>query len=82
MAGTLLIIGAAIFVLGTAVGIVLLVSAGIKSEEWDFRQTGQSSLTRRPRRLASWGARVALGVYVRDRADLPPAGRAKHDAHV
>jgi hypothetical protein len=81
MAATLLI-GAAIFVLGAAIGVILLVVAGVRAEETDFRQTGQSSLTRRPRRLSSWGARVVLGVYVRDRADVPPAGRPKHDARI
>lgn len=81
MAATLLI-GAAIFVLGAAVGVVLLVGAGVKAEERDFRQTGQSSLTRRPRRLSSWATRVVLGVYVRERADLPPTSHTRHDARV
>lgn len=79
MAATLLIIGAAIFVFGAAVGAILLVSVGIKAEELDFRQTGRVSLRRRPPGLSSWSGRAATGLHVRQRADAPPLRPVKHD---
>jgi hypothetical protein len=60
-----IIAGLVIFAGGAAVGVVLLVSWGIRREERDF------SMTRQARRNVSKGARVITDLYVRQRSDAP-----------
>ena len=60
-----IIAGLVIFAAGAAVGVILLVSWGIRREERDF------SLTRQAPDKTSRGARVITDLYVRQRSDAP-----------
>jgi len=55
----------AIFAAGVAVGVILLVSWGIRREERNF------SMTREAQDNASKGARLITDLYVRQRSDAP-----------
>jgi hypothetical protein len=55
----------AIFAAGVAVGIILLVSWGIRREERNI------SMTREAQDNASKGARLITDLYVRQRSDAP-----------
>jgi hypothetical protein len=63
MAAIAIIIGA--FVAGTAAGIAVIASLGIRREERDLTLTGRA-----PDRK-SQGARFLTGLYVRQRSDSP-----------
>jgi hypothetical protein len=72
MAGILIVAAAAIFVLGFALGIIALVSAGIRREERAFLRTGKVSITRSAGDPAALAARGVTGLWVRHwDADLP-----------
>ena len=73
MADAIIAIAVAIFVAGVAVGVIVIVSMGIRKEEQDFLRTGRISLTRQAPGRVSHGARLVHGVYVRQRADLDPS---------
>jgi hypothetical protein len=60
-----IIAGLVIFTAGVAIGVILLVSWGIRREERDF------SLTRQAPDKTSRGARVITDLYVRQRSDAP-----------
>jgi len=66
MAGILIVL-AAIFAAGIAVGVILIISIGIRREERDFSMTGRVSVTRPAPGRVSHGARSIVGLYVRDR---------------
>ena len=63
----------AIFAAGVAVGVILLVSWGIRREERNF------SLTRQAPGRTSQGARQVTGLWVRRRTDLDPALERRPD---
>lgn len=65
MAGTIIVIAAAVFAAGIAVGVIVIISLGIRREERDFAATGRVSLTRPAPGRASHGARSVVGLYVR-----------------
>jgi hypothetical protein len=65
MAGAIIVIATAIFVAGVAVGVIVIVSAGIRREERDFSATGRVSLTRQAPGRISGGARSVVGLHVR-----------------
>jgi hypothetical protein len=76
MATTLFLIGIAIFVFGTVVGGILIVSWGIRREERDC------SLTRQAPHQVSLGTRRVTGLYVRQRTDLPSVSARREDMYV
>ena len=76
MATTIFLVGIVIFVAGAAVGVILLVSWGIRREEQNF------SLTRKAPGLTSQGARQVTGLWVRRRTDLDPAPGPRPDVLV
>ena len=69
MADTLAAIAIVVFAAGIIVGVVVIVSLGIKREERDFLRTGLTSMTRRAPGRVSGGARSLTGLYVGQRAD-------------
>jgi len=76
MADTLAAIAIVVFVAGIIVGVIVIVSLGIKREERDFLRTGLISMTRRAPGRASDGARSLTGLYVGQRTDSrSPAAR-------
>lgn len=78
MAGAIIVLAAAIFAAGVSVGVIVIVSIGIRREERDFSLTGRVSLTRPAPGRISHGSRSILGVHVRQedgaqaRPSLPP----------
>ena len=75
MAGAIIVIAAAIFAAGVAVGVIVIVSLGIRREERDFSVTGRVSLIRQAPGRTSHGARSIVGLHVRQRAEataIPP----------
>jgi hypothetical protein len=67
MAALIAIIVIGMFAAGTVVGIIAIITLGIRREERDF------SLTRRAPGRMSQGARSLTGLYVRQRSDSDPA---------
>jgi hypothetical protein len=65
-----------IFAAGVAVGIVILVSLGIRREERDF------TLTRRAPDQVTRGTRLLTGLYVRQRTDPEPVFAQRPDSYV
>jgi hypothetical protein len=82
MAEAIIAIAAAIFVAGVAVGVIVLVSVGIRREERDFLRTGRVSLTRQAPGRVSHGARSLNGVYVRQPVTRDPTGTRWQDTLV
>lgn len=79
MAGAIIVIAAAIFAAGVAVGVIVIVSAGIRREERDFSATGRVSLTRPAPARTSNGARSIVGLHVRQPADASPGPPARQE---
>ena len=76
MADTLAAIAIVVFVAGIIVGVIVIVSLGIKREERDFLRTGLISMTRRAPDRVSSGAGSLTGLYVGQRTDSrSPAAR-------
>lgn len=73
MTGAIIVIAAAVFAAGVAVGVIILVSLGIRREERDFSATGTVSLTRQAPGRSSHGARSIVGLYVRQPDELRAA---------
>ena len=69
MADTLAAIAIVVFTAGIIVGVIVIVSLGIRREERDFLKTGLISMTRRAPDRVSGGARSLTGLYVGQRAD-------------
>jgi hypothetical protein len=76
MADTFAAIAIVVFVAGIIVGVIVIVSLGIKREERVFLRTGRISMTRHAPGRASGGARSLTGLYVGQRTDSrSPAAR-------
>jgi hypothetical protein len=69
MADTLAAIAIVVFTAGIIVGVIVIVSLGIRREERDFLKTGLISMTRRAPDRVSGGARSLTGLYVGQRTD-------------
>jgi hypothetical protein len=69
MADTLAAIAIVVFAAGIIVGVIVIVSLGIRREERDFLRTGLVSMTRRAPDRFSGGARSLTGLYVGQRTD-------------
>lgn len=72
MAAILIVTAAAIFLLGFALGVIALVSAGIRREERAFLKTGKVSITRPAADPASLTARGFTGLWVRRQDEAQP----------
>ena len=72
MADVVITIAVAVFLAGIVMGVIV-VCAGIRQEERDFRRTGLVSMTRRAPGLFSGGARHLTGLHVGRRTDPGPA---------
>ena len=82
MAGAIIAIAVAIFIAGIAVGVIVIVSMGIRKEEQDFLRTGRVSLTGQAPGRVSHGARRLQGVYTNQRAGQDPAAVSWQDTLV
>jgi hypothetical protein len=82
MADTLAAIAIVVFTAGIVVGVIVIVSLGIKREERDFLRTGLVSMTRRPPDRFSGGARSLTGLYVGQPTDSRPAAVRYEDTLV
>ena len=82
MADAIIVIAVAIFAAGIAVGVIVIVSMGIRREERDFLRTGRVSLTGQAPGRISHGARRVQGVYTSQRADLDPVAVSWQDTLV
>jgi len=76
MAAAIVVISAGIFVVGIMVGIIAIVSLGVRREERDF------SLTREAPDQLTRGARAMTGLWVRQRSDIDPELMARLDTLV
>ncbi len=84
MAGILITSAVAIFVLGSAVGVIALVSLAIRREEQKFLATGEVSITRRAADRTSLAGRGVTGLWVRqwdEEQPLPAENRAAAHHH-
>lgn len=82
MADTFAAIAIVVFVAGIIVGVIVIVSLGIKREERVFLRTGRISMTRRAPGRASGGARSLTGLYVGQRTDSRPSATRYEDTLV
>ena len=82
MADTFAAIAIVVFVAGIIVGVIVIVSLGIKREERVFLRTGRISMTRRAPGRASGGARSLTGLYVGQRTDSRPSATRYQDTLV
>lgn len=82
MTDAIITIAIAIFGAGVVVGVIVIVSVGIRREEKDFLRTGLVSLTRQAPGRISQGARGLNGLYVRQRTDQDPAVSSWQDSLV
>jgi hypothetical protein len=82
MADTLAAIAIVVFTAGIIVGVIVIVSLGIKREERDFLKTGLISMTRRAPDRVSGGARSLTGLYVGQRTDPRPSAARYEDTLV
>ena len=69
MADTLAAIAFVVFVAGIVVGVIVIVSIGVRRGERDFLRIGLISMTRRAPDRASGGGRSLTGLYVGQRTD-------------
>jgi hypothetical protein len=65
MAGIVIVTAAVIFVLGFALGVIFLVSLGIRKEERRFLRTGEVSITRPATDQTCQAARGFVHLWVR-----------------
>jgi uncharacterized protein with FMN-binding domain len=77
MIGVYVILAAAAIATGAALGIVVLVTLGIRHEEKASRDDGTPSLMARSPGRAASTARFANGVYTRSSWTVYPASRPK-----
>ena len=82
MADTLAAIAIVVFAAGIIVGVIVIVSLGIRREERDFLRTGLISMTRRAPDRVSGGARSLTGLYVGQRTDPRPSADRYQDTLV
>lgn len=78
MTGVIAILATTAVILGVT-GAILVVTIGIRREEREFSRTGLVSLTRRAPGQASMAGRLATGLYVRQRCDVPAGPALRQD---
>jgi hypothetical protein len=78
MSAAVIIIAAAIFLIGVVAGVVFIASVGIQREERDFRRTGRISMTRLAPDRVSYGTRGLVGLSVR-RPEMEPVASRYQD---
>lgn len=79
MAAIVAVTAAVIFALGFTLGVIFLVSRGIRKEERHFLRTGEVSITLQADDPAKLAGRGVTGLWVRtweDEKPFPAAGRA------
>jgi hypothetical protein len=73
MSAEIIVIAAAIFLVGVVFGIIFIASVGIQREERGFRRTGRITLTGLAPDRYSEGTRSLVGLSVRRRDTNPVA---------
>ncbi len=82
MSAEVIVIAAAIFLIGVVAGVVFIASVGIQREERDFRRTGRISMTGLAPDRFSQGTRGLVGLSVRQRELSPVAANLYEDSLV